>query len=91
MGIDSEKSARRILAVGVLFATVGILALVITLMQPGVQDQKARLADEIFDENAAAQVEAKHEILTQVSASDTSGASIPEEEKLRVLQSLRNE
>jgi len=85
MGIDSEQNSRRILAVGILFATVGILALVITLMQPSVQDEKQRLAEDIFDDEA--ELKAKQEILATLSASST-GKDIPEKEKLRVLESL---
>jgi hypothetical protein len=84
MEIGSEKNARRILAIGVLFATVGILALVITLMQPGVQDERERLAGEIFSD---VPVEEKSRILTELSASDEP-EEISEEEKLRVLQAL---
>ena len=85
MGIDSEQNSRRILAVGILFATVGILALVITLMQPSVQDEKERLAQEIFDEDVS--LEKKQEVLAALSASST-GKETPEREKLRVLESL---
>lgn len=85
MEISSEQNARRMLAAGVLFATVGILALVITLMQPSVKDERERLAEEIFIEPTT---EEKAEILASLSASST-GAEIPEEEKLRVLESLK--
>lgn len=84
MEIGSEKNARRILAVGVLFATVGILSLVITLMQPTVRDEREELAQEIFRPSE----EEKRQVLTELSASDTSGAQVPEAEKLRVLKEL---
>lgn len=84
MEIGSDKNARRILAVGVLFATVGVLALIITLMQPSVQDERERLAGEVFSE---VPVEEKSRILNELSASDESD-EISEEEKLRVLQAL---
>lgn len=86
MEISSEKSARRILAAGVLFATVGILALVITLMQPTVQDEQERLAGEIFKDSVP--VEEKSRVLNELSASDTSGAEISTEEKMRILKEL---
>lgn len=88
MAIDSEKNARRMLAGGVLFATVGILALAITLMQPGVQEEQQRLVDDIFDTEA--EIAAKYEILTALSASATGTGSvqISDEEKLRVLEAL---
>lgn len=85
MEIGSDKNARRILAMGVLFATVGILSLVITLMQPTVQDERERLAGEIFTEVS---VEDKAAVLNDLSASDPEGEEISEEEKLRVLQAL---
>ncbi len=85
MEIGSEKNARRILAIGVLFATVGILALVITLMQPTVQDERERLAQEIFQPSN----EEKHEVMAELKATNTSGSEVSKEEKLRVLQSLR--
>ncbi len=85
MSVESEKNARRILALGVLFATIGILALAITLMQPKVQDERERLAKDIFDDPAA--VAAKYEVLTTLSASNNA-EDIPEEEKLRVLKAL---
>ena len=85
MEISSEKNARRILAAGILFATIGILALVITLMQPSVQDERERMAGDIFSEPT---VEEKAEVLASLSASST-GADISEEEKLRVLESLQ--
>jgi hypothetical protein len=84
MEIGSEQNARRILAIGVLFATVGVLALVITLMQPSVQDERAEFAEEIFRPSD----EEKRQVLTELSASDTSGAQVSEEEKLRVLKEL---
>lgn len=87
MEISSEKNARRILAVGVLFATVGVLALVITLMQPSVQDDTERLAQEIFQPSN----EEKHEVLAELQAEDPSGSEVSEEEKLRVLESLRGQ
>jgi isopenicillin N synthase-like dioxygenase len=86
MEIGSEQGARRILAIGILFATVGILALVITLMQPTVQDEREQLAEEIFRPSD----EEKHQVLTELRASDNSGAQVSEEEKLRVLKELRN-
>ena len=88
MGIDSEKNLRRILVAGVLFATVGILALVITLMQPSVQDEKQRLAQKIFDEDISP--EKKQEVLAALSASST-GKEMSEEEKFRVLESLQSQ
>jgi isopenicillin N synthase-like dioxygenase len=87
MEISSEKNARRILAIGVLFATIGILALVITLMQPTVQDEKERLANEIFQPSN----EEKHEVMAELQASDSSGSEVSEAEKLRVLQSLQSQ
>lgn len=84
MEIGSEQNARRILAVGVLFATVGVLALVITLMQPSVQDEKERLANEIFQPNN----EEKHEVLAELQA-ESSGGEVSDAEKLRVLESLQ--
>lgn len=91
MAIDSEKNARRMLAGGVLFATVGILALAITLMQPTAQEERERVADEIFDTEA--EIAAKYEVLAALSASNASSTrnaeEIPEEEKLRVLESLK--
>src|SRR3989344_252245 len=86
MEIGSEQNARRILAVGVLFATVGILALVITLMQPGVRDEQERLADEIFRPSN----EEKHEVLIKLQA-DSTGREVSDAEKLRVLESLRGQ
>ena len=89
MTTDSEKNARRMLAGGVLFATVGILALAITLMQPSVQkDEQQRLAEDIFDTEA--EIAAKYEVLKALndSSASTSGAQLSEEEKLRVLESL---
>lgn len=85
MDISSEKNARRILAVGVLFATVGILALVITLMQPTIQNDRERLANEIFQPSN----EEKREVLAELQAVNASGADISTEEKLRVLQQLQ--
>lgn len=85
MEIGSEKNARRILAVGVLFATVGILALVITLMQPTVQDERERFANEIFQPTN----EEKHEVLAELQATNNTGKDVPTEEKLRVLQELQ--
>ena|GEM_PF-4716660 len=87
MEIGSEQNARRILAAGILFATVGILALVITLMQPTVQDERERLANEIFQPSN----EEKHEVLAELQASDSSGSEVSEAEKLRVLQSLQTQ
>lgn len=87
MEISSEQNARRILAAGILFATIGILALVITLMQPGVKDERERLADDIFSQPT---VQEKADVLATLSASST-GAGISEEEKLRVLESLRTQ
>lgn len=84
MEIGSDKNARRILAIGVLFATVGVLALVITLMQPTVQDERERLADQVFSD---VPVEEKARILNELSASDEPD-EISEEEKLRVLEAL---
>jgi hypothetical protein len=84
MEIGSHQNARRILAIGILFATVGILALVITLMQPTVQDERERLAGEIFSD---VPVEEKSRVLNELSASDEPD-EISEEEKLRVLQAL---
>lgn len=92
MATDSEKNARRMLAGGVLFATVGILALAITLMQPGVQDEQQRLAEDIFDTEA--EIAAKYEVLKALDASTATGTGrvqISEEEKLRVLQALSQE
>lgn len=84
MEIGSEKNARRILAIGILFATVGVLALVITLMQPSVRDERERLAEEIFSDVPA---EEKSRVLNELSAADGSD-EVSEEEKLRVLQAL---
>lgn len=84
MEIGNDKNARRILAAGVLFATVGILALIITLMQPTVQDERERLAGEIFTDAA---VEEKSRVLNELSAMDDS-EEVSEEEKLRVLEAL---
>lgn len=84
MEIGSEKNARRILAVGVLFATVGVLALVITLMQPTVRDERERLAQEIFQPSN----EEKHEVLRDLQADNPLGA-VSREEKLRVLKTLQ--
>ncbi|MBL8158186.1 hypothetical protein JNK62_01465 [bacterium] len=84
MEIGSDKNARRILAIGVLFATVGVLALVITLMQPTVQDERERLANQVFSD---VPVEEKARILNELSASDEPD-EISEEEKLRVLEAL---
>ncbi len=87
MDIQSEKGVRRILAIGVLFAAIGILALVIALMQPMPENKGERLAREIF----ATTTEEKARVLQAVHASDRSGEEISEEEKLRVLESLRVE
>lgn len=85
MEIGSEKNARRILALGVLFATVGILALVITLMQPTVQDERERLANEIFQPSN----EEKHEVMAELQATNSTGSDVSEEEKLRILKQLQ--
>lgn len=84
MEIGSDKNARRILAIGVLFATVGVLALVITLMQPTVQDERERLAGEVF---TRVSVDEKSRVLNELSASDEPD-EVSEEEKLRVLEAL---
>ncbi|MFZ2555952.1 MAG: hypothetical protein WAZ27_02135 [Minisyncoccia bacterium] len=92
MTIDSEKNARRMLAGGVLFATVGILALAITLMQPGIQAEQQRLADDVFDTEA--EIAAKYEVLKALDASTATGTGrvqVSKEEKLRVLQALSEE
>ena len=85
MGTDVEKSSKRVLAVGVLFAAVGIVALIVSLTQPTMRDGRERNAADIFDPEYT--VEPKAEILATLSASST-GSEISEEEKLRVLQSL---
>ena len=85
MGTDVEKSSKRVLAVGVLFAAVGIVALIVSLTQPTMRDGRERNAADIFDPEYT--VEQKAEILATLSASST-GSEISEEEKLRVLQSL---
>ena len=87
MDVTSERNSKRVLAAGVLFAAVGLLALGITLMQPSVRDERAQNPDEIFGEYT---VEEKADILATLSASST-GADIPEEEKLRILESLRTQ
>lgn len=85
MDISSEKNTRRVLAAGVLFATVGIVALIITLMQPNVQEEREKLAKEIFSTPTP---EEKMVILESLAASST-GSEVSVEEKLRVLESLR--
>src|SRR3989344_5370325 len=74
MEIGSEQNA------------LGILALVITLMQPGVRDEQERLADEIFRPSN----EEKHEVLIKLQA-DSTGREVSDAEKLRVLESLRGQ
>lgn len=87
MEISSEKSARRILAAGVLFATVGILALVITLMQPSVRDEQERLAGEIFQDRPS--VEERGRVLDELTAAaTTSGTELSIEERVRILDEL---
>lgn len=86
MGYDLEKNSKRVLAVGVLFAAVGIVALVIALTQPAMKDGLERSAEDIFDPEYT--VKQKAEILATLSASST-GADVPEEEKLRILESLQ--
>ncbi len=85
MGGDIDKNSKRVLAIGVLFAAVGILALGIALTQPEMKDERAREANEIF--NPEYSVEQKAEVLATLSASST-GADVSEEEKLRILESL---
>lgn len=84
--MDAEARSKRVLAIGILFAAVGIVSLGIALMQTEIPDGRERNASEIFNDEYT--VEEKAEILAVLSASST-GADIPEEEKLRVLQSLR--
>lgn len=84
--MDAEARSKRVLAIGVLFAAVGIVSLGIALMQTEIPDGRERNASDIFNDEYT--IEEKAEILAVLSASST-GADIPEEEKLRVLQSLR--
>jgi hypothetical protein len=88
MGADLERQSRRTLAIGVLFAAVGILALVIAVMQPAPVDPRERSAGDVF--NARYVVEEKAEVLATVSAnaSSSSESSLTEDEKLRLLQAI---
>lgn len=85
---DLERKSKHVLAIGILFAVVGILALLIALMQPRVEDERVRSAGDIFDPEYT--VEQKADVLATLSASST-GADIPESEKLKVLKSLSEE
>lgn len=85
MDINAEKNSKRVLAVGVLFASVGIVALILALTQPVVRDERERNAEDIFNPDYT--VEQKAEVLASLSASST-GADIPESEKLKILKSL---
>jgi hypothetical protein len=86
----SPGEARRVLAISVLFAAVGIFAFVIAFLQPQAQDPRIRsLGDVVSPEDVAAEIERKEKLLNEVSALDRSGASVPLEEKLRMLQLMK--
>ncbi len=85
MEVNDEKNSKRVLAVGILFAAVGIVALLVALMQPSMKDVREQSAEDIFDPEYT--VEQKAEILATLNASST-GVDVPEEEKLRILDSL---
>ncbi|MFN0219235.1 MAG: hypothetical protein ACKVP4_10510 [Hyphomicrobium sp.] len=89
MDASSEKKARRMFAAAILFATVGILVFVTTLMRPTIGGENERLAEEIFDESIP--VESKAQVLRELSAADTTGKDISDDDKLRVLRSLQSQ
>ncbi len=82
---------RQILAISVLFAAAGFFAFVVAYFQPTMPDSRVRSIDEFMTADAEKEMDRREKILNEVSALDRSGADIPEEVKLKVLQSLQEE
>lgn len=88
MFADIEKNSLRILALSGLLALVGVVSLAIVLLQVPANERKT--FSDVFPEAGSPEevLAAKHEVLVSLSASSTQ-AETTEQQKLRVLESLR--
>lgn len=88
MFADIGKNSLRILALSGLFALIGVVSLTIVLFQ--VPANKQKTFSDVFPgaDSPEEVLAAKHEVLASLSASSTQ-AETTEQQKLRVLESLR--
>ena len=86
MAGQDEKSSKRVLAVGVLFATVGLIALGIALMQPAPKDDRALEPEQVF---TTLSPEEKEQLHAQVTAEVGEPApDLTEDDKRRLLETM---
>ena len=89
MKAPSGERERQMLAVSVLFAAAGFFAFVVAYFQPTMPDSRVRSINEFITADAEKELERRERILNEVSALDKSGADIPEDIKLKMLQALQ--